>query len=131
MCEWGDDVEILVPMHPDTTGKPFHWAVRKIDSCLVPMITALNNAGIYTLNSCCGHGKSLGSIILHDGRELVIMPYTRPKYEPDGKHDAWWTIHSSAIQELLHRAHWGENPELLYVELNANSEDDTVKNDNE
>lgn len=129
MCEWGDDVELVVPMHPDTTGKPFHWAARKIDRCMVPMVKALNDAGIFTLNCCCGHDKGPGSIILHDGRELIIRPYPAPAYEPEGKHNAWWTIHSSAIQELLHRAYWGEDPELLYVELNANSEDDFVEND--
>jgi hypothetical protein len=36
-------------------------------------------------------------------------------------HDAWWTIHSSVVQEMLRRAFHGEDPDLLYVELIANS----------
>lgn len=36
--------------------------------------------------------------------------------------DAWWVIHSSELNTALHRAHRGEDPELLYMELYANSE---------
>jgi hypothetical protein len=36
-------------------------------------------------------------------------------------HDAWWTIHSSVVHEMLRRAFHGEDPDLLYVELIANS----------
>ena len=38
-----------------------------------------------------------------------------------GPHDAWWTIHSFVIQEMLQRAFDGEDPGLLYVEMIANS----------
>jgi hypothetical protein len=38
-------------------------------------------------------------------------------------HDAWWVVHSHVLQDMLKRAHQGEDPELLYVELIANSED--------
>lgn len=46
-------------------------------------------------------------------------------------HDAWWTIHSSVIQDMLRRAHEGENPDLLYVELIANSDTEPVENRDE
>ena len=43
--------------------------------------------------------------------------------------DAWWTIHSSVVQEMLCRAFHGEDPDLLYVELIANSRIEPVDND--
>lgn len=73
MCDHGDDVMLVVPIDPKLAhdGK-FRWVTRPVDRCLVPLLRALNDAGIYTSNCCCGHGKSPGSIILHDGRELTI-----------------------------------------------------------
>ena len=44
-------------------------------------------------------------------------------------HDAWWTIRLSVIQEMLRRAFHGEDPDLLYVELIANSRIEPVDND--
>ena len=37
-------------------------------------------------------------------------------------HDAWWVIHSSVLLDALKRAAAGEDPDLLYVELIANSD---------
>jgi hypothetical protein len=45
------------------------------DPCLVPLVRALNDGGIPTKASCCGHGKRNGSIVLADGRELVIREF--------------------------------------------------------
>jgi len=44
------------------------------DPCLAPLINALNGGGLTTVASCCGHGHRPGSIVLKDGRELLIMP---------------------------------------------------------
>jgi len=44
-----------------------------IDPCLNNIIKALNDSGIKTIASCCGHGRQPGSIILGDGRELIIV----------------------------------------------------------
>ena len=43
-----------------------------IDPCLVSIIKALNEGGIKTVASCCGHGRRPGNIVLANGRELVI-----------------------------------------------------------
>lgn len=51
---------------------PIHGRVRYIDPCIASIVAALNAAGIETVASCCGHGRNPGSIILLDGRELVI-----------------------------------------------------------
>ena len=43
-----------------------------VDACIAPLVKSLNDAGIETLASCCGHGKIDGNIALKDGRELII-----------------------------------------------------------
>jgi hypothetical protein len=61
MCEW-NTTKIL-----EIGGKP-----RAIDACIYPIVKALNDAGIITIASCCGHGKRPGNIALVDKRELII-----------------------------------------------------------
>jgi len=53
------------------TGKPLVWC----DYCLAPIIKALNEIGLKTIASCCGHLVRPASIILEDNREILIMPY--------------------------------------------------------
>jgi hypothetical protein len=50
----------------------FRWAIKGVDACIADIVQALNSAGIYTSNCCCGHGKEPGTIFLHDGRTLTI-----------------------------------------------------------
>lgn len=73
MCKWGTHAIMRVPMLADLsyTGE-FRWAEKSVDACIAPIVLALNDAGIYTANCCCGHGKVPGEIILHDGRVLVV-----------------------------------------------------------
>lgn len=77
MCTWGEEEILLVPMPAPLshTGK-FRWDMKGIDKCIAPIVRALNNAGIYTANCCCGHGEIDGEIILHDGRVLVLRKDT-------------------------------------------------------
>lgn len=42
------------------------------DPCIVGVVRALNEAGLETVASCCGHGLRPGNIALADGREIVI-----------------------------------------------------------
>ena len=74
MCKQGNDIllNVPIPAHLSHTGE-FRWDVKAIDSCIAPIVDALNKAGIYTSGCCCGHGESDGDIILHDGRTLVII----------------------------------------------------------
>lgn len=73
MCDWGNTKNLTVPIPADLshTGER-RWATKAIDSCIADLIYALNVMGVYTRSSCCGHGKEPGSIILEDGRELII-----------------------------------------------------------
>ena len=73
MCERRNDIDHMVPF-PASLSYPgeFRWDWKPIDSCIVPLVLALNSAEIYTASSCCGHGKADGEIVLHDGRVLRI-----------------------------------------------------------
>lgn len=75
MCKWGDIVHmhVMIPEGLSHTGKAYKKPVG-IDRCIAPIVKALNDRGIPTIASCCGHGERPGSIILNDGRELVICP---------------------------------------------------------
>jgi hypothetical protein len=63
MCKQG----ITIPM-------PIGGRVRDIDSCIAPIVAALNAGGVETIASCCGHGKIPGSIILDGDKWLVLYP---------------------------------------------------------
>ena len=73
MCKWGTDVivEVTIPAELSHTGKERKKKVG-IDSCIAPIIKALNEASIRTDYCCCGHGEKDGVILLHDGRVLMI-----------------------------------------------------------
>jgi len=80
MCTWGTDIilPVLICAEDSYTGIE-RWDYKAIDSCIAPIVKALNDAGIYTRGSCCGHGKSDGWIALHDGRVLII----RHEFSPE------------------------------------------------
>lgn len=44
----------------------------EVDVEIAPLVRALNGAGFETAASCSGHGHRPGSIILRDGRWLII-----------------------------------------------------------
>jgi len=75
MCKWGDTtlLRVLIPAHLSHTGEA-RWDTKDIDSCIAPIVRALNDAGVHTVASCCGHGKRPGNIALGDGREIIIAP---------------------------------------------------------
>ncbi len=45
-----------------------------IDCCISKIVKALNDVGLKTIASCCGHKRRPGSIILTDGREIIVAP---------------------------------------------------------
>lgn len=63
MCKWGTDKKINVIRR----ANPFvedGWHEVYVDSCIANEIQELNNKGIITLNSCCGHGKSMPKCLI-------------------------------------------------------------------
>lgn len=67
------EVAVIVPADISYTGKD-RPDIVKIDACIAPIVRALNEAGIRTDDSCCGHGEVEGYISLHDGRVIRIEP---------------------------------------------------------
>ena len=63
-CEVGS-YDCQVPM-------PIKGRRQDIDLCIADIVAALNAANIITVGSCCGHGVMKVSIILEDGRKLLI-----------------------------------------------------------
>ena len=61
-----------------------------IDECMIPLVRALNDAGIETEGCCCGHGKTTGWIHLADDTYLIIAT-NRAKF----------ITHKYAIWELI------------------------------
>jgi hypothetical protein len=61
---------------------PLRGRVQGIDWCIHHIVAALNAGGIETVASCCGHGKQPGSIVLADGRELVIRSFVSEGVQP-------------------------------------------------
>jgi len=82
MCKWNTTIplEVTIPANLSHTGEARRKVVD-IDSCIYPIVKALNDTGITTIASCCGHGNISGNIILSDGREIIICPdYDSARY---------------------------------------------------
>lgn len=75
MCEWGNTKQVLIFLPARfSRATQDRWAWKPVDACIAPIVQALNNAGLGTVASCCGHGTRPGNIALADGRELIIAP---------------------------------------------------------
>ena len=72
MCKHGTDR--LVDQHklPGVNYLDGEKVVH-IDECIADLVLALNDAGVYTIASCCGHEYPPGEILLKDGRILMIL----------------------------------------------------------
>lgn len=75
MCKWGTSLplRVTIPAHLSHTGEAREKVVD-IDACIQPLVKALNEGGVPTIASCCGHKMGFGSIVLGDGRELLVCP---------------------------------------------------------
>jgi len=68
MCEKGQTIKMKLI---GRMGEPAREV--DIDKCIAPIIKALNEGGILTKSSCCGHGGD-GYILLQDGRGFLLKP---------------------------------------------------------
>jgi len=64
-------VKLKIPADLSSHGESY-IGYRWIDSCIAPIVKALQEGGIDMRSSCCGHGKGDGKILLQDGRRLII-----------------------------------------------------------
>lgn len=47
-------------------------ALVEVDSCISVLVSALNDGGVPTVGSCCGHGVCDGFVQLADGRLMLV-----------------------------------------------------------
>ncbi|MFA5015377.1 MAG: hypothetical protein WC549_07545 [Actinomycetota bacterium] len=74
MCKWGTEKTVKL-----YKAKKFSRRIYiEVDRCIADIVQALNDAKIPTTFSCCGHLKGNGSILLEDGRELIIKKWVLP-----------------------------------------------------
>ena len=73
MCKWNTtkQLEVTIPARLSRTKKE-RQKIVDVDSCIYDIVETLNKNGFLTDACCCGHGNRPGSIILADGRELII-----------------------------------------------------------
>lgn len=69
MCEQGDVEKVVI-----VKGEHGSCGFVNVDKCIAPIVRALNRSRVFTVASCCGHGKVRGNIALADGRMLDIFP---------------------------------------------------------
>ena len=73
MCKDGTWTEVWVKIPAELCCDGIEkMKFAKIDSCIAPIVDALQRGGIDMTGSCCGHGRKDGNIALKDGRVLVI-----------------------------------------------------------
>ena len=70
MCKQGMDAEVTF-CEPRENG----MITVKIDSCIAPLIQTLNDYGIETVSSCCGHGKTNHSYIRIHPKNIMIQKF--------------------------------------------------------
>lgn len=58
-------IAVPIPADLSHTGKE-RIALKPIDACIADLVQGLNEHGIKTRASCCGHGNNPGVIVLED-----------------------------------------------------------------
>ena len=74
MCINGDTEKVSVKIASDLGAEGIEkWKDCQIDSCIASLVAALQRGGVDMRGSCCGHGRENGSIVLQDGRVLLLL----------------------------------------------------------
>jgi len=66
-----EDRVLINLAHTTTKGH----TIAGVDKCIAPLVQSLNDCGLQTIASCCGHNHQPGRISLEDGREILITNY--------------------------------------------------------
>lgn len=61
MCAWGTDAPVTLNRPREHSGR----TIIAVDACIAAEVQALNDAGVWTLDCCCGHGKAPASALIH------------------------------------------------------------------
>lgn len=63
MCDHSNREAAMTVIDADT------WC----DPCIEPLVRALNDGGLRTIASCCGHGRRPSSVVFSDDRVLLVL----------------------------------------------------------
>lgn len=74
MCEWNNLSLVKLCQPKEVSGRE----VVPVDSCIASLVQRLNDIGLHTLGSCCGHNKRGLSVII----EIEGKVYEVKQYEP-------------------------------------------------
>lgn len=73
MCQHGDRTMTEVHVHWSIAHEETEvYKPMPIDTCIAPLVKALDDLGIRMLGSCCGHGEMYGQISLVAGGVIII-----------------------------------------------------------
>jgi len=98
MCNYGTtkDVRVHIPSNLSHTGEA-RWDTKPVDACIADLVDDLNKAGVITLSSCCGHGKSEAEVsLLNDSEKTLSLlksvidaayKLATNTYQPEGSKD--------------------------------------------
>lgn len=124
MCEHGVSTVLVVPVPANLshTGEAV-WTHKPVDACIAPIVDALNQAGVLTAASCCGHGKGPGEIPLQDGRVVTITDPKTPR--PVFTREDWAALPERAqryvtwLDTVADPAHQAQENFLLREQVNG------------
>ena len=68
MCEHESRERAMVTVGHTDTGKAIFC-----DPCIAPLVSSLNQAGLATTSSCCGHDHNPAWVTLADDRVVMIL----------------------------------------------------------
>ena len=71
-CQKCGKHQLAVQLCSPRQHSKLEWAY--VDHCIGPLVEVLNQYGIKTTNSCCGHGQYPGSIIIDQlGTQITLI----------------------------------------------------------
>lgn len=90
MCKWGEWTTINVirlPNHEIEDG----WYPMAVDSCIAEHVQKMNDLGIITINSCCGHFKEDATVLVAN-ESIDLMK--QHGYQFENFDDGWCLLHT-------------------------------------
>lgn len=81
MCEHGTDMPVTLNHPREHSGR----TVVMVDACIAEEVQALNDAGVWTLGCCCGHGKAEPEALIHHSAATLAeaLGYQPEPYNTD------------------------------------------------
>jgi hypothetical protein len=74
MCRMGRYKIVLIQQGSPSCSTA-NWDGVLVDACIADFVQTLNNQGIKTLGSCCGHGIFQGDILIEPGHEDALTAH--------------------------------------------------------